>query len=475
MQNNRNGNFTLGAALLLAVLLLGFFSALPTNPHNPLFYPADAQPQAQVTEWVKIDGRNLTYQNKVIYLRGVNMANINALGADIGTGNPNDVQTGQDDYNELARMGGNHVRFGMSFKWYQNFGNQFWAMLDRQVQYAKNAGLWFLPLMFTTPGDCYEGYGNSCPFWNSTSEQNQLRQFWVELVTRYKDNPTVIGIDPLNEPTPNRSPWSEIFWRWAEQVRNAAIAVNPNILVFIEAGSDAQFSRKLGANVVYQVHDYDPLALTHGANDWISIQCRSGGSYPGTMKNWEGENIYYNKNAFAGGGAPEANLRELYSIDWAEQNNVPLYIGEWGSQSACPGWDTFIRDKADLYNQWGLSWAYYSWRANPGNFDIMASNGAMRVQNQTAYTIIDAAFDGAAPLATYTATVITPTRTATITRTPAPATPTLTRTVTRTPTRTATATPTLEPTLEPPDQVEEWVIEGTIGEMPVNLTIRRSK
>ena len=406
-----------------------------------------------ITSWLKIEGRNLTYNGQVVYLRGANFANINALSADIGSGNPSDVQHTQEDYNELARIGGTHVRFGMSYRWYSSNSSAFWTMLDRQISYAKTAGVFFIPLIFTTPADCYEGYNDSCPFWDSTTEQNQLKAFWVELVTRYKNEPTVAGIDVLNEPTVGKSRnWStDYFWKYAEGVRDAVIAVNPNILVFIEAGPDAQFWRTLGKNVVYEVHDYDPLALSHGAKDWVSIQCRTGARYPGTMQNWEGKNVYYDKNAFAGKGAPEANLRQLYSVDWAQQNNVPLYIGEWGSQSACPGWDQFIADKASLYNEWGLHWSYYSWRANSGNFDIFAARGALTVQNQTAYDKLKEALGGASlpegtpatstpiPAATIApARTATPTRTPTRTNTPIPRTPLPTITLTPSPRATAT-------------------------------------
>lgn len=342
--------------------------------------------------WLRIEGSDLIYRGQKVQLRGANFSNVPALGASIGSGNPADVQITAEDYLELRKMGGNHARFGLSFRWYKDHRAAFWSMLDAQVGYAREAKVWLIPVMFTTPGDCYEGYGNTCPFWTSQDEQQQLKDFWIELVKRYQHEPTLVGIDLLNEPTPPNGE-SNVFWEYATTLRDAVIAANPNLVVLIMAGSDPTFWRTLGTNVIYEVHDYTPLQLTHGSASWTEIKCDTGVSYPGTMSD-QGRDVHYDKNAFANSSDYRTNTRQFYSINWATNNKVPIYIGEWGSQSACEGWDQFLRDKASLYNQWEVNWAFYAWRSNPGNFGVFAQQGALKVQNVISYQILKTAFSG---------------------------------------------------------------------------------
>jgi hypothetical protein len=144
--------------------------------------------------FLQANGANLVYGSQSVILKGTNFDNINCLGANIGTGNPSDISfNGKQlielltlivsyfssfldfDYSELARAGGNHARFGLSFNWWQQYKTVFYQKLDQNIALAKKYNLWLILNMFTTPGDCYEGYSNSCGFWSSTTEQDQLQ------------------------------------------------------------------------------------------------------------------------------------------------------------------------------------------------------------------------------------------------------------------------------------------------------------
>jgi hypothetical protein len=437
------------------------------------------QASAQTTEYVRIQGRQLVYRGQPIVLRGTNMGNINALGAyiasapgdRIGTGNVWDVFIRREDYQRARAMGANHVRFGIDYLWYLRDANGFWQMLDNQVAWAAEAGIWFLPISFGNPSrggtdSCYEGYNSSCDLWGSATDQQLLINWWVAIAQRYRNQPAFIGIDPVNEPTiPGQYNWNtDHWWRIAERLRDAVRAVHPDLLFFIEAGSDAQFTRLLGANVVYQAHNYSPLVLTHGAQSWTSIQCRTGARYPGTMPDWDGAQVYWDRAALEGRGSARANLREILPINWGAANNVPVYIGEWGSQAACPGWDAYVRDVGEVFNAVGVHYAHFSWCANPGNFDMFACGEyPLRVQNPTTYAIVDALWDAGTPVvilptSTATRTSVGPSPTAT--RTALPPTVTPTRTASGTPQATIAATATAQPSNTPSAQ-------GTVEPPPV--------
>jgi hypothetical protein len=57
-------------------------------------------------------------------------------------------------------------------------------------------------------------------------------------------------------------------------------------------------------------------------------------------------------------------------LDWAQAQNVPLYVGEFGAMSTAPGDSRYnlIADKISLMNAAGLHWSLWTYRdpSRPG-------------------------------------------------------------------------------------------------------------
>jgi hypothetical protein len=436
-------------------------------------------------DWVTISGRSLSYKGAALYLRGTNFANINALGAlttptdRIGTGDPRDVLTTFADYQKLREMGGNHVRLGLDYYWYIKHTDAFWSMLDQQVGYAEQAGVHLLLLSFGNPSkngtdSCYEGYSEVCDLWDSSINQSRLIEWWALIVERYKSRPAVIGIDPVNEPTvgPNQNWQTDHYWRIAERLRDQVVAINPNILIFIESGADAQFTRLLGRNVVYQSHYYTPLAGTHC--DYV--EPRDYVTYPGAAPLYDQRRPYFDAETLANPDHPASIYQAVQSIAWAKARNVPLYIGEWGvaSPNCYRGGVQYMADVAAIFNAERLHWAYYSWRATERRWGTFPEYGGLTPYSPAKYDMLVAAFGQAqnppvgatlTPRATQTATstmTATPTRRITATpRTPVPTNTSRTPTVTLAPTQPFTRTPT--PIFQPTCAVGQTLVELIVG------------
>lgn len=429
-------------------LLFAFLAAL--------LLPSAAAAQAS-PPLLQAQGPDLVYAGQKVILKGTNFDNINALGAGIGTNNVNDVPFTEAHYAELARQGGNHVRLGLSYSWYAGQRAAFFAKMDEQVSFARRHGIFLVFNLFTTPGNCYEGYSDSCGIWGNAGEQNQLIAFWVEMAMRYKTASAVAGYDLLNEPTPpsDCKAWFGIAGRAVAEIRKVT-----SQLIFINTCSDPGNDLKWnnpprGANLVYEVHDYSPMDMSH---DMFS----PGSVYPGTANEWFGS-CYVDKNVLATGqGCPELNIRESYGLNWATQQGVPIYIGEWGATSVLKGYVQYTRDKAELYQAWGVNHAHYTWlhqTIKTGGFyqwGIYSSNASV-ADDPAKLDALKAAFagavrpnfDGPSPPAEATATATVPpsaTTAPTDTPGPSPAPPTAlpTAAATRTPNatqvgRTATA------------------------------------
>jgi hypothetical protein len=56
------------------------------------------------------------------------------------------------------------------------------------------------------------------------------------------------------------------------------------------------------------------------------------------------------------------NIRERGALNWGDAENVPIYFGEWGAVSTLNGYVQYHQDKGELYNEWGVHHAQYTWK-----------------------------------------------------------------------------------------------------------------
>lgn len=462
------------AAALVALLLLGAFcAALP------------ARVARAATPFLWTQGTQLVYGASPVVLKGTNFDNINALYAKdtenpantIANGTPANFNVTEADYATIAANGANHVRWGFSYAHWRDHKAALYAAIDQQVSWARKYGVFLVLNLFTLPNgtsagayDCYEGYSGSCPFWGNATYKNAAQAMWVDLATRYKDQPAIAGYDLVNEPTPPAPNYCRTWFDLSRTYAAAVRAASPNQLIFVntcsDPANDLQWNNPpTGAGIVWEVHDYSPMALSHNFS--------GAGVYPSTVsEDWWGGSCLANKAAFAGNGSGSAcwalDIREMYGLTYAQQMSMPIYIGEWGATSKLQGYALFHQHKAELYRDWGVNHAHYTWahqtivsggyyqwgivqRGTPTQIDDPAKLNAVKIAWAGAFrpcwaeTVIPCS--SAAPTATVAAPTPQPPAEVTSTPTSAPATATATpppATVTRTPSPvppTATAQP----------------------------------
>jgi len=332
---------------------LGFLFVFTTSPLS-------AQSS---NEFLRISGATLNYKGQTVYLQG---ANIHNTPWDNGwKGNVNNIIIIEADYQKLAQMGGNHFRFGLTFGMWRDTKTQFFQMLDRQISYARAHNVWILLNLFSTPND-QESSGWHCN--DLASQEGPLGDFWVDIANRYKDEPAIIGYDIINEPG-----WCGQWDYWFNMAERIAIrinAVDPNHLIFVSATDSGTFPRKLSpSNIVYEMHHYEPGGGTHCQATTHQL------TYPGVFPMWDDPATYWDKAAMAAPftGSNWASMDyNIPSISWSRQNNVPLYVGEWGMASppCVQGAGQYEIDTAQLYQERDLHHAYYAWRHLPTYWGI---------------------------------------------------------------------------------------------------------
>jgi hypothetical protein len=143
-------------------------------------------------------------------------------------------------------------------------------------------------------------------------------RLWRELARRYRDDPTVLGYDLLNEPLPNE--WQHIYpgelIALYEEITAAIREVDQNHIIMYEgphwAIDVSIFTRVLDPNSVLQFHRY-----------WC---------------------------------APERPSIEAY-LRARDRLGVPVYMGEGGENT--PEW---IYTATRLYEQHDIGWNFWPWK-----------------------------------------------------------------------------------------------------------------
>lgn len=238
-------------------------------------------------------------------------------------------------------------------------------------------------------------------------------QDWAMLAARYQDNPTVIGVDLHNEPY--NGTWGgggAADWaRAAERAGNAALAANPNLLVFVEGVADYQGQSYWWGGNLAGVKDR-PIVLNVANRVVYSPHDYPNSVYP---------QPWFQATDF--GPALPAKFRQMWGYIY-ENNVAPVYIGEFGTKLQDPKdtvWFEAITSyiSGDLDNNGtvdipagaeDMSWTYWAWNPNSGDTGgILADDWSTINQNKMDYlTPIEFSSAGSASTATFTVTLSAP-------------------------------------------------------------------
>ncbi len=201
---------------------------------------------------------------------------------------------------------------------------------------------------------------------------------WQALVTRYLNNPAVIGVDLRNEPhnaVSGGACWdcgTANDWHLAaERAGNAALTINPHLLIFVEGtdeynnnyyfwGGNLQgvqnspVTLSFANQLVYSAHDYGPV---ESSQTWFN----GSTSYGSLVSTWTSYWAYISLNGIA-----------------------PVWVGEFGTPNDNPD----IQDTTPgSQGQWFSSLVQFL-DANPSlNWTYWALNGEDR------YGLLDSTYD----------------------------------------------------------------------------------
>ena len=229
----------------------------------------------------------------------------------------------RQDIHLLHEVGFNTIRVPLHYKFFETNDAEGMALLDRVVEWSRAEGLYVILDMHVAPGgqtganiDDSHGY----PWlYDSPQEQAHLIAIWRRLAQHYKNNPTVLGYDLLNEPIPHYpavTPLNPKLEPLYKKLSAAIRQVDPNHILFLGGAQwDTNFSvfgAPFDSNTAYTFHKY-----------WSATD--------------------------------ESVIRQY--LDFRDKYNVPIWMGESGENT-----DEWIAQFVALLNKNDVGWTFWPYK-----------------------------------------------------------------------------------------------------------------
>jgi cysteinyl-tRNA synthetase len=253
--------------------------------------------------------------------------------------------------------------------------------LDNLVEWAEEVGIYVVIHFRTGPGRneaaiVLEG-DPIYDVWTDQAAHDAWIDMWRFTAERYRNSPVVAGYDLMVEPHPNtlidpdleRQPmdvqtemdntlldWNAMAKQITEGIREVDDQT-PIIVNSVNWGSAEWFTAldpTGDPRTIYSLHAYDPdVYLLQDVGE-------SSINYPDEVEDY-GETIVFDREWLNDNYSPVRNF--------AEQHQVPIYVGEFGALRWVPNAPDFLQDQMALFESYGWNYAVYVWRGDEPGFD----------------------------------------------------------------------------------------------------------
>jgi hypothetical protein len=229
----------------------------------------------------------------------------------------------REDIALLHRAGFNAVRVPLHYSLFESDDAEGFKLLDKLIVWSRAEGLYVILDLHAAPGgqtganiDDSAGY----PWlYQSPQEQAHLIAVWRRLATHYRDEPTVLGYDLLNEPIPHfpkLAPLNPLLEPLYKKLSAEIRKVDAHHILFLGGAQwDSNFSvfgKPFDTNVAYTFHKY-----------WT---------------------------------APDESVLKQY-IDFRERYDVPIWMGESGENT-----DEWIAQFVKALEKNNIGWAFWPYK-----------------------------------------------------------------------------------------------------------------
>ena len=273
------------------------------------------------------------------------------------------------DFDLLMQMGVNVVRLPIYFQALVNDEDQGhftnYTYIDRVVQWCADRGMYVLLDLHGAPGgqnaEAHSGQkGQNHLFDNNAQGQiyrDQTQQIWESLATHYKDNPTVVGYDLLNEPFgAGAYPFADAngLWTLYNRLYQAIRAIDPQHLIVMES-----IPSELDWNTLPPPANYNWQNVQYEFH-YYGFRFDAAGNIIGTLSFPEHQQYLIDGNDPNCATDPNKFCGKV-QFSKQQNYNVPVLIGEFNGFSEKDIWDLHL----NTYKNKNWSWMMWSYKVNP--------------------------------------------------------------------------------------------------------------
>lgn len=276
----------------------------------------------------------------------------------------------EEDIAFLSGLGANCIRIPLNYRHFEDdlmpfrYKEKGFQRLDHIIDLCEAYGIYVILDMHSIPGwqNCHWHSDNERGanlLWTHKHFQDRLVGLWEEFARRYHNRSIVAGYDLMNEPSTGNPSGEHGFdfyehynsnWNMLNEIYQRIITairvIDQQHIIFLEGDNYARnfdgLSASTDQNVAYSSHNYT-------APSW------GPKPYPGEFMN-----ATWNK------GTHEKAFLEHEGTVLAKKHQVPLWVGEFGSQYLGPVEQVPYRlqsmdDQLDVYSKYDIhftTWTY---------------------------------------------------------------------------------------------------------------------
>ncbi|MBR4720108.1 MAG: cellulase family glycosylhydrolase [Lachnospiraceae bacterium] len=288
------------------------------------------------------------------------------------------------DIADIASLGFDHVRVPVDYNVLEDEeGNP----KDKGFGYLRNCREWCSEYGLNMLIDLHECFGYSFDplkkdmdrkkFFYDEGLQARFMKLWEEIATRFKDYPDQIAFEPLNEVVLMEvsDAWNEIVTKYVKMMRR--IVPDSYLVIggvcYNSVTSVPLLEFPVDDRIVYNFHCYEPMIFTHQGAYWIEgmpSDFRTG--YPKTLEEYKTEGAQIpadiNGAVYIDGISEigEGFFEDIFApaIKKSEEDNIPLYCGEYGVIDLADGEDRlrWLSDIHAVFNRHGIGRALWNYK-----------------------------------------------------------------------------------------------------------------
>lgn len=285
----------------------------------------------------------------------------------------------EDDVVFLRQAGVNVVRFPLNYRHFEDdmapfkYKESGFARLDKVLDLCEKHDLYVILDLHSAQGwqNVHWHSDNASRislFWRDASYQDRYVALWKEFARRYANRSVFAGYDVLNEPCTNNEmgdyPWNvppnykpnwnvmnAVYRRLVTEIRK----IDSRHIIFLEGDSYASMfsglEKPFDDNLAYSSHNY-------------TVPGFGPGQYPG---------LVHPRNALGSGSEQwDAARQEQFFLNaegtkFTQQNNVPLWVGEFGSVFNGPAGEAEDRlraldDQLSIFERHNAHWTTWNYK-----------------------------------------------------------------------------------------------------------------